>query len=443
MCDPKSEKVLLAFQDVVTCFSKKERELLHKWQKDLYANLMKEINQVLMLLGPMIAKSVFSLRAEEKEELADISSKIKEEVEVCSLDQQSTGTQQSKNRLVGDTFAASRNAHSFAGEKPLSQEELRDGENPGEEFTIVMISDYIKDDGAYSRVDQDHKELNNVCSPAGVADVASLISPNIKEEVEACSLDLQISEMQQTIDSLTAYPSESGSMSENESNTCSPKTQQGIPKSESSFTCTDCGKRFSGKTHLLMHQQIHTGVRPYQCTECEKSFNQKGNLVTHLRIHTGVKPFHCTMCEKSFNQKGNLLTHLRIHTGGKPFQCTVCEKSFTQKHVLLMHQCTHTGVRPFQCTECDKSFIRKNNLKEHQIIHKGERAFHCNVCEKSFTYKQNLIAHQRIHTGERPFQCPQCEKSFTRKRYLLNHQNSHTNESHPMTTQKREALSLQ
>ncbi|KAJ1112218.1 hypothetical protein NDU88_000486 [Pleurodeles waltl] len=203
MCDPKSEKVLLAFQDVVTCFSKKERELLHKWQKDLYANLMKEINQVLMLLGPMIAKSVFSLRAEEKEELADISSKIKEEVEVCSLDQQSTGTQQSKNRLVGDTFAASRNAHSFAGEKPLSQEELRDGENPGEEFTIVMISDYIKDDGAYSRVDQDHKELNNVCSPAGVADVASLISPNIKEEVEACSLDLQISEMQQTIDSLT------------------------------------------------------------------------------------------------------------------------------------------------------------------------------------------------------------------------------------------------
>ncbi|KAJ1161147.1 hypothetical protein NDU88_001634 [Pleurodeles waltl] len=59
----------VAFCDVAAHFSEEEWELLHEWQKELYRNVMKEIHQALISLGPLIATSVFSLRPKEKNEL--------------------------------------------------------------------------------------------------------------------------------------------------------------------------------------------------------------------------------------------------------------------------------------------------------------------------------------------------------------------------------------
>ncbi|XP_069469845.1 zinc finger protein 282-like isoform X7 [Ambystoma mexicanum] len=54
--------------DVRGCFSEEEWRLLHEWQKELYKNVMKEIHQALISLGPLIATTVFSLRAKEKDD---------------------------------------------------------------------------------------------------------------------------------------------------------------------------------------------------------------------------------------------------------------------------------------------------------------------------------------------------------------------------------------
>ncbi|NWH74274.1 ZN398 protein, partial [Piaya cayana] len=54
--------------------------------------------------------------------------------------------------------------------------------------------------------------------------------------------------------------------------------------------CSDCSKSFSQKHHLIKHQQIHTGERPFVCTNCSKSFSRKCHLLTHQRIHTGERP---------------------------------------------------------------------------------------------------------------------------------------------------------
>ncbi|XP_073398447.1 uncharacterized protein [Dendrobates tinctorius] len=139
------------------------------------------------------------------------------------------------------------------------------------------------------------------------------------------------------------------------------------------FSCSNCGKYFNQKSHLVTHQITHTGEKPFSCSECGKCFNQKSNLITHQRTHTGEKPFSCSECGKCFNQKSNLITHQRTHTGEKPFSCSECGKCFTDKSSLIKHQRVHTGEKPFSCSECGKYFTEKSNLITHQSSHTGEK----------------------------------------------------------------------
>ncbi|CAI9559681.1 unnamed protein product [Staurois parvus] len=43
---------------------------------------------------------------------------------------------------------------------------------------------------------------------------------------------------------------------------------------------------FTTNSKLIMHQNTHTGERPYQCSECGKAFVYKEQLNTHKRVHT-------------------------------------------------------------------------------------------------------------------------------------------------------------
>ncbi len=52
--------------------------------------------------------------------------------------------------------------------------------------------------------------------------------------------------------------------------------------------CERCDKYLRGLTAYKRHMVIHTGDRPYVCSECGKSFTQKQRLVVHQRIHTGI-----------------------------------------------------------------------------------------------------------------------------------------------------------
>ncbi|KAM4034654.1 uncharacterized protein ACNLHF_021321 [Anomaloglossus baeobatrachus] len=194
------------------------------------------------------------------------------------------------------------------------------------------------------------------------------------------------------------------------------------------YTCSECGKCFSEIFKLVKHQRVHTGKKPFLCSECGKCFMQKSELVVHQRIHTGEKPFLCSECGKCFIRKSHLNSHQRIHTGEKPFSCLECGKCYKQKPQLVVHKRTHTGEKRYSCSECGKCFYEKSHLDIHQRTHTGEKPFSCSECGKSFSMKSHLVIHQRTHTGEKPFLCSECGKCFNEKSHLVIHQRFHTGE---------------
>ncbi|XP_026576861.1 oocyte zinc finger protein XlCOF26-like isoform X2 [Pseudonaja textilis] len=224
---------------------------------------------------------------------------------------------------------------------------------------------------------------------------------------------------------------------------------------EEEHKCAMCGESFSQPLGLLRHQkQQHAGERAFVCPECGRGFSLKHNLIIHQRIHTGEKPFACSVCGKRFSLKQNLITHQRVHGGParRPFACPACGKHFREERLLAAHQkrdCEPQQERqdsPGDQTGCvaeegEEDFVRRRLRVKHQEKPPQTRAaFARRGSGEPLRGRSGLTGSPRtqqakeespkapktrLRRGDHPFQCLTCGKTFSQKGNLAAHHRSH------------------
>ncbi|XP_069499014.1 zinc finger protein 485-like isoform X2 [Ambystoma mexicanum] len=477
-----SEGAPLTFYDVAACFSEEEWKLLQLWQKELYKNVMKEIQQAFSSLGPMIATSVFSLKPKEKDDL-------------CFKDLQDVGIKASITPSSSDVtaesavlFQGNQYANTPNTDEKQTQYEPNTGQfpSPGD---VLRKEEDLKSALIIPCVAQGGEESTG--PDPGQEDIAPAVKFNIKREGELYSIDRFDSERRERIDHPSGFPFPNTNLDENTRDY--PGTERAkssvfvglgldVPTPDASIGINEDGETYpidsqeypgqerfnppadNGRINRKRSQvhsfklnekwrlckstvkklkanvvnsayerspavsQMWPGTE-YELTGANNAQWQGGNNLTYSGLHqmtTSVQRSEAYIPCPSTVRYDNVLPSESnpVHTF-QPYTCPESEQP-CQKDSRTGHQTPPKVKGKYTCTECGKGFSAMPNLTRHERIHTGERPYHCTICGKSFNQKEVLLRHQNMHTGARPYVCNLCGKSFNRKDHLLGHQKRHT-----------------
>lgn len=470
MAPRDSEKTPVTFCDVAAYFNEEEWKLLYEWQKDLYRNVMKEIQKALISLGPVIASSVFSLRNKEKEHLLATDQQDYERapendhaLAFSSCNSEVLRTQQeAETSLIQDQglkghegcidsnsghkastpsvpFGLSKTRETYAMTQTSSERREHLNSSTGfSSFSAKLETKFLDHDGG------DGEDCNTVEEM-----IPPVIKFRIKEENDTLFMDYQDSE-----------EGESTTFSKGLNTSVNATEQPQADSWERASTSSDCGKNFSNnldvkhhpikpvetlnaytdygsrqRLNTIKHKEVDEDQRTYARNECRKGFSESTAISAYQQVDTLSKMYICSHCGNCFNQSAKDTAHCKNNKQAHPTVCSGCQKSFDLPTNVSKEEAKDIVEKPFTCMLCGKKFRKSQSLLIHQRVHTGEKPYTCNHCGKNFRQVQHLVKHRRMHTGEKPYACNLCERRFINSSNLKRHQQIHTRELKPTLQQ--------
>ncbi|XP_058145549.1 zinc finger and BTB domain-containing protein 2 [Dasypus novemcinctus] len=214
------------------------------------------------------------------------------------------------------------------------------------------------------------------------------------------------------------------------------------------YACHLCGRRFTLRSSLREHLQIHTGV-PFTASQpgegraalslCSAAAADPGKdaleapeagMISDSELqHISDSPlidgqpqsetpppsdiadidnleqadqerevkrrkYECTICGRKFIQKSHWREHMYIHTG-KPFKCSTCDKSFCRANQAARHVCLNQSVDTY--TMVDKQTLELCTFEEgsqmDNLLVQTNKPYKCNLCDKTFSTPNEVVKH--------------------------------------------------
>lgn len=456
-----------SFHDFAAHFSKAEWKLLHKWQRDLYEIMMKEIQQALTSLAPRISNSIFSLRPKEKEDLFRMDhqdSEIKNKTD-CSLrpappippfsddddeseahsmqNQDSEGGQGSgrfTERAVNTSVVPFRIKEEKAScfDDYLISETQESIDSPTEHDSLAQIVSFvIKEDGTSDSMDhQDSDSRESSNTPAGVQQLSSevedrpvasnnciqlrhpsLVFPHVISDGIMARLVI----MRPGHEIITVHKKE-----DEETRTMDKRVKMESVGSCSTFAYVEPEERTY--FHEVTKHRGKTGGKESRSRKiipgssvADTKIIGEGNVLHE----TTQGKFHRSIVERTRSRSHLWLRGNRDLAGGKTSHCQ--NVSMHPKHSIFQRS-TSSVQGSNKCNAFESNLWHENLLTHQPNAQIGFRPYACLHCGKFFKTRNELTRHHRTHSGERPYHCMVCGHNFSQRHHLIRHQRTHTGE---------------
>ncbi|XP_069090518.1 zinc finger protein 544-like isoform X4 [Pleurodeles waltl] len=474
-----SDKAPVTFRDVAAYFSQEEWKLLHEWQKELYKNIMNDIQQALISLGPLVAASVFSLRSKEKEDVCLVNCQESEQIpsvnnfpgDVINSEDLIFRIHAEENLLIRNPLDLERDkkndcvntgypvhnpeiglrkdAESSASLMEEPGVKLRGGSadpSRGHAITTSLVSVCPKKEGADYIMDRSDCERRESSAPpsAGYPYPKTDFALRNEEAATVCLIDHYDVEEQE----MRMNPIKGHAVTPLDISVCIKEEEEVYSVEHHDIERMDSGSSPTGVSTVISfsvkEEDRHHPIDQQETGEEERIINPAGDVPKNRKSkdRDTIKWIEKAADQKISREKSkvdilqstNVGTFPRSQRWSERNRELVGEKvipwdsSVSHSAELVLHPKIPLMQRSEKYSKCDCG-LKNAKLYSYQ---RGKQTkwttFSCTECDQSSIQKRSLSLNQRKYSGERAYQCNKCEKSFSRKFNLSVHQRTHTGE---------------